>query len=196
MVALLRSAFYSWNWGLERLNKLPKVTQLLSSRCRTWNPFCLIPGVGECYHPKDPAERLTSLLSLKPSPCMEMLPWWWCYAALNSLALLWQCLLLGWTDGWMRGWVVRWVHGWFCTSSWPLNLPEPCSDTLPYVPEFCAFLPQSVGYVDINGPLNPEAGRECHNHLVQHLTVQMGSPGSEKESDLSRFLSNLVAVSG
>lgn len=76
------------------------------------------------------------------------------------------------------------------------SLPEPYSDTVPYVPEFCAFLPKSVGYVDINGPLNPEAGRECRNHLVQHLTVQMGSPGSEKESAWSLFLSNLVAVSG
>lgn len=76
------------------------------------------------------------------------------------------------------------------------SLPEPHSDAVSYFPKFCAFFPKPVGYADINEPLNLEAGRECHNHQVQPLTVQMGSPGPEKERDLPRLLSNLEAVSG
>lgn len=38
------------NWGMERLTTLPKVIQLLSGRCKTWNQFCLILGVEEYYH--------------------------------------------------------------------------------------------------------------------------------------------------
>lgn len=50
-----------------------------------------------------------------------------------------------------------------------------------------------AGYSDINGILNPEAERECQNHLVQALTVQMGSMG--RESDLPSSHSGLVAIS-
>lgn len=66
---------------------------------------------------------------------------------------------------------------WIKTSVVDLkSLHEPYSYTVPSFHEFFVFS-KSAWYSDINGILNPEAERECQNHLVQALTVQMGSTG-------------------
>ena len=89
-----------------------------------------------------------------------------------------------WVDGWVDGWKDSQMGRWMIPPQF-LNfksLNGPYSDTVPCFPEFCAFFPKPVGYSDINESFNPEAGRECQDHLVRPLTVQMGSPGPEGRS--------------